>query len=144
MTLPNISFCLFPHQALHENQDRLKKQSPPSQRPQLLRSIPQFFRLGSPCVTAFKNLAVTIPDAEAALALLVGACLVMGSPLPLGSVVMTGQGPVQGLQGSGFRASLGIPYAAAPLGDLRFAAPQPAPRFAVCMFSAVLVAYLSW
>lgn len=44
---------------------------------------------------------------------------------PATSVVETDKGSVQGLEQNGVDAFLGIPYAAAPLGDLRFKAPQP-------------------
>jgi para-nitrobenzyl esterase len=50
------------------------------------------------------------------------AGLVGGDPL----VVQTPSGPVQGATAESTRQFLGIPYAAAPTGDLRWRAPQPA------------------
>lgn len=41
-------------------------------------------------------------------------------------VVETGNGPVQGISRDKVMAFYGVPYAAAPVGELRFAAPQPA------------------
>lgn len=41
------------------------------------------------------------------------------------SIVMTQQGAVQGTVGSTFRSFLGIPYAAPPVGNLRWKPPQP-------------------
>ncbi|HEX9489274.1 MAG TPA: carboxylesterase family protein, partial [Stellaceae bacterium] len=47
-----------------------------------------------------------------------------GSP-----VVMTHDGPVKGLSAPTMREFLGIPYAAAPVGDLRWRPPQPHARW---------------
>lgn len=44
-------------------------------------------------------------------------------------VVGTDKGPVQGLVEAGIAAYKGIPYAAPPIGALRFKAPQPAPAW---------------
>jgi para-nitrobenzyl esterase len=40
-------------------------------------------------------------------------------------LVTTWSGPVRGVEGAGVRAWLGLPYAAPPVGDLRWRAPQP-------------------
>jgi len=47
--------------------------------------------------------------------------------LPTGAVVNTDQGAVRGEEMQTMHAFRGIPYAAAPVGDLRFAPPEPAP-----------------
>lgn len=49
-------------------------------------------------------------------------------PEPTPTVRETAQGPVQGTAEDYGYAFKGIPYAAAPVGDLRFAAPEPAPE----------------
>ena len=55
---------------------------------------------------------------------------VTGAVLPGASpVVSTDRGPVQGLVEGGIAAYKGIPYAAAPVGALRFKAPEPAPEW---------------
>ena len=41
------------------------------------------------------------------------------------AIVSTAQGFVRGIEQRGVHAFLGLPYAAAPVGDLRFSAPQP-------------------
>ncbi|OBJ04193.1 carboxylesterase [Mycobacterium sp. 1245499.0] len=43
-------------------------------------------------------------------------------------VVETGYGPVRGIEENGVKAWKGVRYAAAPVGELRFRAPQPPPR----------------
>lgn len=59
-----------------------------------------------------------------------GVPLVAGNPAaggPIGSaVVHTDKGVVRGTVAGGVRAFLGIPYAAPPVGDLRWRAPEPA------------------
>lgn len=40
-------------------------------------------------------------------------------------VAQTRSGPVRGMEGRGLRAFLGVPYAAAPVGDLRWRSPRP-------------------
>lgn len=75
------------------------------------------------------------------LALGAAAVLVVGlgapataAPRPgaaeLGLVVQTDKGAVQGRQLAGYRTFEGIPYAAPPVGALRFQPPQAAPAFA--------------
>lgn len=44
-------------------------------------------------------------------------------------VVQTSQGAISGKFVNGVRAYLGVPYAAAPVGDLRWQSPQPAPSW---------------
>jgi para-nitrobenzyl esterase len=48
---------------------------------------------------------------------------------PRSPVVATREGPVRGVSAAGIERFLGIPYAAAPLGDLRWRPPQPHPRW---------------
>jgi para-nitrobenzyl esterase len=69
----------------------------------------------------------------------IGRCLLIGSVLILGAVstpassladtegpsVSTEEGPVQGFVKNGVNEFLGIPYAAPPVGDLRWMPPQP-------------------
>ncbi len=55
------------------------------------------------------------------------ASLVGGDPL----VVTTVEGPVKGAVTSGVRQFQAIPYAAAPLGDLRFRSPQPVKHWTI-------------
>jgi para-nitrobenzyl esterase len=51
------------------------------------------------------------------------------SAAPTSPVVATDNGPVQGVATWQMQAFLGIPYAAAPIGDLRWRPPQPYPRW---------------
>ncbi|TXS91985.1 carboxylesterase family protein [Parahaliea maris] len=54
------------------------------------------------------------------------------APEPDFSLVTTGQGPVRGVVAESIVAYKGVPYAAAPVGELRWRAPQPAaPREAL-------------
>lgn len=46
----------------------------------------------------------------------------------LTKMVKMNDGPVQGIKTDGVNAFLGIPYAAAPVGELRWQPPQPAPK----------------
>ncbi|HEY7581055.1 MAG TPA: carboxylesterase family protein, partial [Acetobacteraceae bacterium] len=58
-------------------------------------------------------------------------CLIAGIPQAgnaaetSGPVVHTKEGPVQGFAKNGISSFLGIPYAAPPVGDLRWRPPQP-------------------
>ena len=49
-------------------------------------------------------------------------------PADAGPVVVTKDGPVRGLSAHGVNAYLGIPYAAPPVGDLRWRPPAPPAR----------------
>ena len=53
------------------------------------------------------------------------ALLVTGCGAPASQVLVTQSGPVQGVTNEGVAIFRGIPYAAPPLGELRWAAPQP-------------------
>ncbi|HEY2286856.1 MAG TPA: carboxylesterase family protein [Streptosporangiaceae bacterium] len=78
---------------------------------------------------------LTIAGAAAAtfLALLVPGAAYAATAAPAGHggslVVRTDRGLVRGKSAEGTRQWLGIPYAAPPAGKLRWAAPQPAPRW---------------
>src|SRR5690349_13258544 len=48
---------------------------------------------------------------------------------PKAPAVDTREGPVSGVSAPGIEKCLGIPYAAAPVGDLRWRPPQPHPRW---------------
>jgi hypothetical protein len=74
---------------------------------------------------------------RAAIALLVLLGLLVPGMVPAaqagggghGLVVATDRGLVQGKAAEGIDQWLGVPYAAPPAGALRWAAPQPAPRW---------------
>lgn len=53
------------------------------------------------------------------------AALAFSTPALAGPVVSTTAGEIEGTTQDGIRAFLGIPYAAPPVGDLRWRAPQP-------------------
>ncbi|HEU5475589.1 MAG TPA: carboxylesterase family protein [Actinophytocola sp.] len=69
--------------------------------------------------------------AAGAIGLLLTGAAVPATGAPTGSrnVVQTDRGPVRGVLGENYRAFNGIPYAAAPVGELRWRSPQPAPRW---------------
>lgn len=64
-------------------------------------------------------------------ALLAGGAgaLALSSARAQGVVAEAPCGPLRGVAGRGVQAFLGIPYAAAPVGPLRYASPRPAPRW---------------
>src|SRR5215831_4499079 len=65
-----------------------------------------------------------------AVAVVVGASLPTGtSAAPRSPVVATDQGPIRGVDSGTVLAFLGIPYAAAPVGDLRWRPPQAHARW---------------
>lgn len=79
-------------------------------------------------------------NSRMALAVAAAAALVVGVALPasaagasgggqFGMVVRTDKGAVQGRVLDGYRTFEGIPYAAPPVGALRFQPPKPAPHF---------------
>lgn len=64
------------------------------------------------------------------VALLVApAPAVSAEPVRPTDLVLTDRGPVRGVVQEDFRVFLGIPFAAPPTGELRWRAPQPAPRW---------------
>jgi para-nitrobenzyl esterase len=74
-------------------------------------------------VVSARRLLIVVVAAYAALAVgWSGATFAQG-------VVPTDNGPVRGADGTGVTKYLGIPYAAPPVGDLRWRPPQPAARW---------------
>lgn len=86
--------------------------------PHLLRR-PSHALLGKACLAFGLLAAWTAPPAHAFLSLL-------SKPVMAPSTVQTSQGPVAGKVANGARAFLGIPFAAPPVGDRRWQAPQAA------------------
>lgn len=64
-----------------------------------------------------------------ALLLLLATLLGVQAHAQPASPVLTDQGPVVGRSSRGVRSFLGLPYAAPPVGDLRWKAPQPGPTW---------------
>ncbi len=60
---------------------------------------------------------------------LVALCAVLARPAAADPVVKTDRGPVRGASSDGVDRFLGIPYAAPPVGQLRWKAPQPVTRW---------------
>src|SRR6266436_8368480 len=60
------------------------------------------------------------------LAVVTSKSSVAATPCAAGTVVQTSTGPVCGIVANGVNAWLGLPYAAPPVGSLRWAPPQPA------------------
>src|SRR5438309_1023815 len=71
------------------------------------------------CACALSLGAMTISAAAAAQP-------VAAAPAAVGPVVKIRQGALQGVATDGVAVFSGIPYAAPPVGDLRWRAPQPA------------------
>ena len=63
-------------------------------------------------------------------ALLIGALVaLLPSAASAAGVVPTDKGPVRGTETAAVKEYLGIPYAAPPVGNLRWRAPRPHPRW---------------
>jgi len=59
----------------------------------------------------------------------VAACAAVWLDIAMAAPVKTESGLVEGIVADGLTVYKGIPFAAPPLGDLRWRAPQPAPKW---------------
>lgn len=75
------------------------------------------------CTTVWARLLVLLPAMAAAV---VPTASAMADSPSRSAIVHTDRGVVRGTQAEGMRSFLGIPYAAPPVGDLRWRPPQPA------------------
>ena len=73
----------------------------------------------------------TRPASQIRRILLTGATLALVAMVPVAQAapVKTAQGSVQAMDRGGMRSFFAIPHAAPPVGDLRWAAPQPAAKW---------------
>jgi para-nitrobenzyl esterase len=75
-------------------------------------------------VRGFARYAIAIVGVTGLLTIIPGAARPMDGPK-----VQTSDGPIQGIYTHGVAEFLGIPYAAPPVGDLRWRPPRPAPKW---------------
>ena len=64
------------------------------------------------------------------------ALFITGCGAPTSQIVNTQSGPVQGITSEGVSIFRGIPYAAPPLGDLRWTPPQPAQPWTCLLYTS--------